>query len=45
MFIDKKNEIDKKFFRSVDKFNDFRNVIKFVDCFFFCTNSVRFTIR
>ena len=35
IFIDKKTEIDERFFRRADKFNDLKNVIKFVDCFFF----------
>ena len=43
MFIDKKNEIDEKIFRSVDKFSDFRSVMKFIDCFFFA--QVQFVSR
>ena len=45
IFIDKKTEIDERFFRFADKFSDLKNVIKFVDCFsFFEVEFVRFTI-
>ena len=45
IFIDKKTEIDEKIFCFADKFNDLRDVIKLVDCFFFFEiKFVRFTI-